>query len=125
TAASPIFAQVERRKKCPATRLVMKRARNDRMPLHSSATWIVKFGRLNTSPCRKTGMPRTENRTAVVSAELRCRNPMMASNRKERRRKKKEKTPSQNKPLHQSAIPKPKKKIPQHPPTNAKIANKN
>src|SRR2546422_10885762 len=121
TATSPIFPQADRRKKCPATRLVMKRERADRMPLHCSATWIVKFDRLNRNPCRKTGTPTTENRTSVASAELRCRNPTMAFNRKEGSGTIKRRKSSPNETLRQSVIPNPDRKIPQHITTNAKI----
>src|SRR6266850_6072431 len=121
TATSPPFAQGDRRKKCPATRLVMKSERADRMPLHSSATWIVKFDKLNTNPCRKTGTPRSENRMSVASAELRCRNPMMASKRKEGSGTIKRRKSSPNETLRPSVIPKQDTKIPQQITTHAKI----
>src|SRR5467141_1036610 len=112
TATSPIFDQADRRKKCPATRLVMKRERADRMPLHSSATWIVKFDRLNTNPCRRTGTPRNENRASVASVELRCRNPTIASKRKEGSGTIKMRKSSPNDTLRQSVTPKQDTAIP-------------
>src|SRR6266481_8734269 len=114
TATSPIFAQADRRKKCPATRPVMKRERADRMPLHSFATLIVRFDRLNRNPCRKTGTPRAENSRSVASVELRCKNPMMASNRKEGSGTIKRRKSSPNETLRQGVIPKQDTKIPQH-----------
>jgi hypothetical protein len=77
TATIPNFPQTERRKKCPATILVMMSERVDRIPLHPSSTLIVMFDNTNTKPSRITGTPSSENPMSVTSVELHCRNTII------------------------------------------------
>ena len=70
-----------RRKVRPARTPVIRRAKAERMPLHSAATSISRPGSENLKPSLNTGTPASFSRTYVTSAEPFCRTELMLSSR--------------------------------------------
>src|SRR5437870_5748729 len=66
------FVHADRRKRCPASRLVIIMARLERIPLHSRETSIVIPGSEKKNPVRRTGTSTIWNSEYEASADHVC-----------------------------------------------------
>src|SRR5208282_1559867 len=66
-----------RRNRCPAKTAMIKRAKVDRIPLHSSATRIETPGRVKIKPSLKTGIPEIRKNSAAALALCSCKNKIV------------------------------------------------
>src|SRR5438309_6054319 len=66
------FVQAERRKRWLASRLMISRAKLERIPLHSLATSIVSPGSEKVKPVRNTGTPSSSKTVYETSADPAC-----------------------------------------------------
>ena len=66
------FVRTDLRKRWPARRLMISRARLERIPLHSLLTSMVTPGNKKMNPVLRTGTPSSWNAASVTSAEPVC-----------------------------------------------------